>query len=153
MNNIILPKILELVDLSAPYRYVQTADITTLGSSTKLVFKTDAHRGIYVRRHHISAFYKDASTSKAVAIIETATARDIITLAIQSGQSALGTENPMDMFAFNRECDDHDYPGYVIAAGTTLTFEVFHTALTTANAAVPIRAIIALSGWQLKDKI
>ncbi|MBS1562366.1 MAG: hypothetical protein JSS89_12235 [Bacteroidetes bacterium] len=150
MNQLIL-EILKSVDLSKPFRYVQAADISTSGSIATLTVKTDPQRGMYVRRHRISAFYKDSSTNKSIAIVESLTARDILNVELTSGSSAVQTENPMDIFAFNDECNDHDYPGYVIPAATTLTFKVSHTALSVANFGVPIRVMVTLAGWQLKE--
>lgn len=134
-------------NISDAYRYVQTGSIDTLSGPVNLTVSIDPQMPFYVRRHKITAFYVASGTARAVVASEAL--RDILLVDVKNASEKL-TQNPIDIHAFNEECDDRNYPGYLLAQGSNVVYTISHEIITAANFGVPIKVRIQLYGYHVR---
>lgn len=138
------------IDPADSFRYVESAEITTSGGTATLTFAIDPYYSMYVRRYHVAAYYLGTSPATARAVVEDDSVRDILMIDIVRGGGDKLTQNPIDIHSFNRECDDHNYEGWIIPAGAKLAVQFSHHIIAAANWGVPIQVWMTLSGYRLR---
>lgn len=130
------------------YRYSQAGDITAVGGKILLTVLVDPFYDIYVRRYRISAWHQ--AGGRAVAIVPGATDRDILLVDITRSGGDVHTQNPIDIFAFNEEPDDRNFPGWFLPGSSKLEFSVTHQITTGANWGLPIKVRLSLFGYRIR---
>ncbi|HLP29549.1 MAG TPA: hypothetical protein VK147_12975 [Candidatus Didemnitutus sp.] len=134
-------------NISDAYRYVATGSIDTVSGQATLTVSIDSQLPFYVRRHKITAFYVASGTARAVVASEAL--RDILLVDVKNASEKL-TQNPVDIHGFNEECDDRNYPGYLLPQGSNVVYTISHEIITAANFGAPIKVRIQLYGYHMR---
>jgi hypothetical protein len=133
-------------NIANQYRYSAFGTIEASAGSATLSVRIDPQQGFYVRRHRLSAWYLASGTARRA--YDELNVADILLVDIKTSSGKL-TQNPIDIHAFNQECDDRNYPGYTLAKGAVIDYVVSHEIITAANFGVPIKVRVALFGYHM----
>ncbi|MBU3742576.1 MAG: hypothetical protein FGM24_09880 [Candidatus Kapabacteria bacterium] len=131
------------------FRYSAFGTIETSGGSAVVTVRIDPQMGFYVRRHRISAWYLASGTSRRV--YDELNTSDLLLVDIKTA-AGKQTQNPIDIHAFNDECNDRNYPGYAIAKGAVVDYTISHEITTGANFGVPIKVRVSLFGYHMTEQ-